>query len=136
MIKTIMFKDIQLQKIISFKSASYSSKTINGHGNKSPIEDEEIIIIGTNPEISTSFPPIGINIVIPNLFSSERRLDHNWKSSGQRNSYYYQKKSATDLSYYQPQPAKYNQRQKYFQYRRTQQDFSKNDYDGYKSGKT
>ena len=28
---------------------------INKHGNKSPVEDEDIIIIGTYPEISTSF---------------------------------------------------------------------------------
>ena len=40
-------------------------KNINEHGNKPPVEDEEIRIIGTTPEISTSFSPIGRNIVIP-----------------------------------------------------------------------
>ena len=42
---------------------------------------------------------------------------------------------ATDLSYYQPQPATYNQCQHYFQDRITQQSFSKNDYDREKVGK-
>ena len=37
---------------------------INENYNKSHVEDGETIIIGTTPEISTSFSPIGRNIVI------------------------------------------------------------------------
>ena len=50
-----------------------SDKNINDRGNKSPVEDEEIIIIGTTPAISTSFSPIGRNIVVPqaNRFEPE-----------------------------------------------------------------
>ena len=44
---------------MSFNSASYSPKNINVDGNKSPVEDEEIIIIGTTPEISTFFHQLG-----------------------------------------------------------------------------
>ena len=67
---------------------------------KSPVEDEEIIIIGTRPEISITFTPIGRHIKITQKHRfSEIKLDHNWKSCGQHN-----------LSYYRPQPATYNQR--------------------------
>ena len=43
----------------SVNSASSSSKNINEHGNKSPVEDEEIGIIGITPEISTFFHQLG-----------------------------------------------------------------------------
>ena len=78
----------------SFNSVSSYSKNINDRGNKSPDEDEEIIVISTPPEICTSFPPIGRNIVIlqTNCFS-ERKPVHDWKYFGKRIS-----------SYYQPQP--------------------------------
>ena len=69
MIRTILFKNVQLQqqKKMSFTSASYSSKNINEHRNKSPVENENIIIIDTTPEISTSFSPICRKIVIPQI---------------------------------------------------------------------
>ena len=38
-----------------FNSASYSSKTFNEQDNKSPVEYDENIIIGTTPGISTRF---------------------------------------------------------------------------------
>ena len=121
---------------MSFNSASYSSKNINEHGNKSPVEDEQIIIVGTTPEISTGFSPIGINIVIPQTNSfSERKQYHNLKSCGQNNSSSYQPQPSTDSLYYQPQFVKYNQHRHYCQDRRTQQGRSKNDYDRYKEGK-
>ena len=62
-------------KRMSFNSESHISKDITEHGNYSPVEDEDIIIIGTTPAISTSFSPIGINIIIPqkNRFS-ERKI--------------------------------------------------------------
>ena len=105
-----MFKCVQLlkqQQKTSFNSATKSSKKIKEHVNKSHVEDEDIIIIGTTPEISTRFSTIGRNIVIPqkNRFS-ERKPDHNWQSSGRGNSSYYQPQPSTDLSYYQPQPDK------------------------------
>ena len=120
----------------SFNSESYSYKNINEHRNKSPVEDEEIRIIGTNPAISTSFSPIGKNIVIPqtNRFI-ERKTDHNRQYCVKPNSSYYQTKPATYLLYDQPQPAKCNQRQNYCQDRITQQAFYKNDYDRDKVGK-
>ena len=120
----------------SFKSASYSSKNINQHGNKSAFEDEDIIIIGTTPSISTSFSPIDINIVIPKTSHfNEIKTDYNCQYLGQHNSLYYQPQTATDLSYFQPQPDKYTQRQQYCQDRITQQDCYINDYDSDKVGK-
>ena len=75
----------------SFNGASYSSKNIYEHGNKSPVEGEEIRIIGTVPEIRTKFSPIGRNIVIPQTHCFiERKKYHNWKSRVQHNSSYYQ----------------------------------------------
>ena len=51
--------------------------------------------------MSTMFLIIGRNIVIlqTNVFS-ERKQDHNWKCSGQHNSFYYQPHHATDSLYY------------------------------------
>ena len=46
---------------MAFNSASYSFKNISKHGNKSPVDYEDIIIISTTPAISTSFSPIGRN---------------------------------------------------------------------------
>ena len=116
-------------KRMSFNSESHTSKDITEHGNYSPVEDEDIIFIGTTPEISVIVSPIGKNIVIPqtNRFS-ERKSDHNRQPPRQHNSFYHQPKSAPYSSYYQPQPAKYNQRQQYFQNRKTQQAYHKNDY--------
>ena len=87
-------------------------------------------MIGTTPEISTSFSPTVRNIVIPqtNCFS-ERKPVHDWQYFGKRISSYYQPEPDTDSLYYPQQPAKYNQRQQYCQDRRTQQACSKNDYD-------
>ena len=110
----------------AFNSASYSSKNINEHSNKSPVEDQDIIIIGTTPARSTSFSPTGINIVIPQTHCfSEIKQDNNWQYHGQHNSSYYQPQHATDSLYYQPQPATYNQFQHYHMDRRTQQACSK-----------
>ena len=110
---------------MSFNSASYSPKNINVDGNKSPVEDEEIIIIGTTPVISTIISPIRITIVIPQkIVLVEEKIYHNWQSPS-----YGQSQFATDSSYYQPQPAKYNQRQQYLQDIITQQAHFKNDYD-------
>ena len=63
----------------------------------SPVEDEYIRIIGTTPETSTSFSPIGRNIVIPqaNCFSKIKPVN-NWQYFGQHNSSYYQPQPATD----------------------------------------
>ena len=67
--KTIIFKDVQQQQQqqqkIAFNSASYSPKKIIEHDKISPVEDKEIKIIGTRPEISRTFSPIVINIEIP-----------------------------------------------------------------------
>ena len=68
--------------------------------------------------------PIGINIEIPQTHCFSEKKDHNWKSRGQH-----------DSSYYQPQPATYNQHQHYHQDRRTQQSCSNNYYDREKVGK-
>ena len=78
-------------------SASYYSKNINEHGNKSPVEDEYIIIIVTTPAIGKCFSPIGRNIVIPqtNSFRKRKRF-YNWRSCGKHNSNYYQPQPATD----------------------------------------
>ena len=51
-ITIIMFKDVQQQQQqqqqkISFNSSSYSPKKVNDHWNKSPVEYEQIRIIGT-----------------------------------------------------------------------------------------
>ena len=48
-------------------------------------------------------------MVIPqrNRFS-ERKPVHNFHYFGQQKSFYYQLQPATDVSYYQPQPDKYN----------------------------
>ena len=92
---------------------------MNKHGKKSPSEDEDIKSIVTRPSISRNFSPIGRNIEIPQIYRfSERKPYNYWKSRGQN-----------DLSYYQPQPANYNQCQQYPHYRRTQQSTSRNDYD-------
>ena len=86
----------------AFNSASYPSKNINKY-KKSPIEDEEVQIIGTRPAISRSLSPTVRNIEIPQTHrSSERKPNHNWKSRGQY-----------DSSYYQPQPSTYNQLQQH-----------------------
>ena len=70
-------------KKMSFNSASYSSKTMNENGNKSPVEDEDIIIIDTTPAISTSFSTIGRNIVIPQThYFSEIKKYYNWQYGG------------------------------------------------------
>ena len=102
MIKTIMFKDVQLQQQqqnISLNSASYSYKNINEHGKKLPVEDEYIRFIGARPAISRNFSPIGRNIEITQTHRfSERKPDCDCQSYGQN-----------DSSYYQPQPATYNQ---------------------------
>ena len=87
-------------------------KKVNDRGNKSPVEDEEIRIIGTTPVISTSFSIICINIVIPQTHrSSEIKQNQNWQYHGQHNSSYYQPQPATDSSYYQPKSGTYNQHQ-------------------------
>ena len=74
-------------------------------------------------------------MIPPRNVFSERKPVHNWQSFGQHNSYYYQPQPATDSLYYQPKLAKYNQCQQYCKYRRTHQDFSKNDYNREKNGK-
>ena len=120
-----MFTDVQLlqqqqQQKSSLNSASYSSKNINKHGNKLPVEYEDTRNIGTIPTISVSFSPIGRNIVIPkpNRFS-ERKKVHNWQYFGKQDASYYKPQPATDSLHYQPQPDKYNQHQQYWQHRRT-----------------
>ena len=40
-------------------------KNITEHGKESPVEDEDIKIIGTRPVMSRTFSPVGINIEIP-----------------------------------------------------------------------
>ena len=56
-----------------------------------PVEDEEIIVIGTRPAISRMFSPICRNMEIPQTHRfSERKLDHNWQFYGQHYSSYYQ----------------------------------------------
>ena len=127
MIKTIMLKDVQQQQKqkSAFNSASYSSKNMNEHEKNHLFEDEEIRIIGTSPAISRVFSPIDRNIEIPQTHHfSERKPDNNWKSCGKH-----------DSSYYQPQPATYNQRPQYHNDRRTQQYTSRNDFCKEKVGK-
>ena len=46
-------------------NASYSYKNIIQHGKKSPVQDEEIKIIGIRPAISITFSSIGRNIEFP-----------------------------------------------------------------------
>ena len=122
-IKPIIFNVVQIiqQQQGSFNSSSYSHKNINGHGNQSPAEDKDIIIIGPTTEISTSFTNWNKYSNSTKNHFSETKTDHNWKSHGQNNSYYCQPQSSTDLLYYQPQPTKYNQCQQYLQDRITQQ---------------
>ena len=42
-----------------FNDASYSPKQSTQHGKKSPLEDDEIEIIGANSAIGKNFSPIG-----------------------------------------------------------------------------
>ena len=71
-----------------FNSAPYSSKNLNKHGNKPPIEDENIIIIGATLAIGTTFLLFSINLeIIQTHRFSEIKKDHSWKYCGQNNSY-------------------------------------------------
>ena len=57
---------------------------------KSPVEDDEIKIIGTRPEISRKFSPIVINVEIPQTHRfSERKSYRNFQSCGKHDSSYY-----------------------------------------------
>ena len=65
------FKDVKLQRQKNgFNNASLSYKNVTQYRKKSPVEDEEIGIIGTRPPISRFFSPIDRNIA----FAQTKRL--------------------------------------------------------------
>ena len=88
-----------------------------------------IKIIDIRPEISRFFSPIGRNIEFPQAHCfSERKPERNWQYrevSSSTNDYLRQH----DTSYYQPQPAICNQRQRYRHDRTKQQAPFITDYD-------
>ena len=80
---------------------------MNDYVNKSPVEYEEIKIVATKNKYN--FSSIGRKIVVPQKNrSSERKPVYIWQYFGQPDSSYHQQQLATDSSYYQPQPFKYN----------------------------
>ena len=52
-------------KKYKYNNASYSYYKSNKPGKKSPVEDDEIEIVGTRPAFNGNFSPIGRDIIFP-----------------------------------------------------------------------